>query len=102
MTKIDDILDLSKLELDSFTVNNDWFDLRKMLDEFVDILKIECDLKRLALRFMVCPDLPDQIFSDPKRLRQILLNLIGNAIKFTSHGTISLTIHFEVNIQEGG
>ncbi|MCU7905404.1 MAG: response regulator [Candidatus Thiodiazotropha sp. (ex Epidulcina cf. delphinae)] len=88
---INDILDFSKMEADKLQLEHSGFDLHRLLAYTVELLKPQTDRKNLALILFLDPDLPRYAKGDPDRLRQILLNLINNAVKFTPSG--SITIH---------
>ena len=88
LTIINDILDLSKIEADKMVLENIPFHLDHILGELADLTTIRAREKDLELLFDVAPDLPETLTGDPVRLRQVLLNLIGNAVKFTDHGEI--------------
>lgn len=92
---IDDILDLSKIEAGKITLENTECSLKEMINELHKIFKQRVDEKRIELRISYGKDLSDKVLSDPTRLRQILFNLIGNAIKFTENGYV------EIGIQKG-
>ncbi len=106
---INDILDFSKIEANRLTFEKMPFDLRTAIEDAVDILAPRAHDKGLELTCMFDPALPWEIIGDPGRLRQILLNLCGNAIKFTEKGEVSimvellssdnehLNIHFSIN-----
>ncbi|MCP3870947.1 MAG: PAS domain S-box protein [Gammaproteobacteria bacterium] len=87
---INDILDFSKMEAGKLRLEHTDFDLHRLLSHSVELLRPQADNKGLALTLHLDPDLPRYVRGDPDRLRQILLNLINNAIKFTSSGHISL------------
>ncbi len=92
---INDILDFSKIEahmLDLETIN---FDLRIMLEDTVDILAIGAAEKGLELICLIDPTIPSQLKGDPGRLRQILTNLVGNAIKFTTVGEVVINARLD-------
>ena len=91
---INDILDLSKIEAGKLTVMRSQFDLREALEETVQSLLYRATEKGLTLDLQVAPDVPRLFYTDPLRLRQILNNLLGNAVKFTEQGSIS--IHAQV------
>jgi len=90
LTIINDILDFSKMEADKFQLECSAFDLHRMLSQSVKLLKHQADRKGLALILILEPDLPRYAKGDPDRLRQILINLINNAIKFTPEGSITV------------
>ncbi len=87
---INDILDLSKIEAGHFEAESITFSVRNLINEIYLLLKINCEAKGLILQFEASPSVPEFINSDPTRLRQILMNLIGNAIKFTHQGFVRL------------
>lgn len=88
---LNDILDLSRIEAGRLSVEQLGFDLRGLLHEALAPLEPRAREKQLALQCTVAPDVPAQLVSDPLRLRQILVNLVGNAIKFTRQGRVDLT-----------
>ncbi|MDH3393265.1 MAG: response regulator, partial [Desulfobulbaceae bacterium] len=85
---INDILDFSKIEAGKFDLDIRPFSLHDMLDEALKILAIKANEKGLELVYHVMEDVPDKLVGDSGRLRQIFVNLIGNAIKFTSRGEV--------------
>lgn len=86
LATIDDIFDISRLELNQFQLNKEWFCLRKTFEEVNDILGVQAEMKGIDLK-LTAGDLESQlVFSDEKRIKQILFNLIGNALKFTKSG----------------
>jgi signal transduction histidine kinase/CheY-like chemotaxis protein len=89
---INDILDLSKIEAGKLTLNNNDFDLYGLLDAIEEMLQIKAKSKNLQLIIEVAPNLPQYIRTDEKKLRQVLLNLLGNAIKFTNEGSVVLRV----------
>jgi len=105
---IDDILDFSKLDAGKFEFEEIPFSLNEVLDNLATICMMRCKDKHLELVFQRDPKLPDRLLGDPTRLGQILINLAGNAIKFTEDGQIvvearqvartgdRVTVHFDV------
>jgi signal transduction histidine kinase len=87
---LNDILDLSKIEAGRLELSPIPFSLRECIREAIATLGITAGQKGLGLAADVSRELPDKVIGDPFRLRQILLNLLNNAIKFTSSGTIGL------------
>jgi PAS domain S-box-containing protein len=90
---INDILDFSKVEAGKLELESIVFDLASVLDKVTDILALRAEEKGLKLSCLIGPDVPQQLLGDPGRLRQIILNLAGNAIKFTSRGQVSLSVN---------
>jgi signal transduction histidine kinase/DNA-binding response OmpR family regulator len=89
---INDILDFSKIEAGHLQVENIKFDLIELAHELRQLLLTQCGRKRLDLSINLPADLPQWLNGDPLRLRQILTNLLGNAIKFTQQGQVCLTV----------
>jgi PAS domain S-box-containing protein len=87
---LNDILDFSKIEAGSVELEIVDFDLRILLDDFAAIPAARAQAKGLEFICAVAPDVPAKLSGDPGRLRQVLLNLAGNALKFTEHGEISV------------
>ena len=92
LTIINDILDLSKMEAGRLELESIDFDLKNLLERLVAVVAPRARSKGLALQLVLEPDVPILLRGDPGRIRQILLNLLGNAVKFTSAGEITLTI----------
>ena len=92
VTIINDILDFSKIEAGMLAIEMLPCDLIEITTSVIQSLRLRASEKKLALRQDIAPDIPKQIISDPVRLRQILLNLIGNAIKFTNAGEVAVTV----------
>jgi len=91
LTILDDILDLSKLESGSFRFHHAPFQLRPLLAGVIALMDVRAAEKGLTLTLDVAPDIPDWLDGDGGRLRQILFNLIGNAVKFTQAGGVTIT-----------
>ncbi len=89
---INDILDFSKIESGKFELDTQHFNIRTCIEDVLDLMAVKSAEKRLELLYSISPDIKYQVKGDSLRLRQILVNLIGNAIKFTHVGYIYLTI----------
>ncbi len=89
---INNILDLSKIEAGKLELDRADFELRKVIEEVIDIVTPRAHEKGLELTHLVEPDLPAVLRGDPVRLRQILLNLVNNAVKFTGKGEVSIQV----------
>ncbi len=92
MTIINDVLDFSKIEAGKLDLECIEFDVRSVVDGVLDTLAIEANRKQLELVGFVDAALPPRLKGDPGRLRQILMNLAGNALKFTDHGEIVIRL----------
>ena len=92
LTIINDILDFSKIEAGKIELENIGFDFRKTMDNIMDMFSFNAKNKGLDLVCYVHEDVPNYLKSDPGRLRQILTNITGNAIKFTDNGFISIKV----------
>lgn len=88
---INDILDLSKIEADRMIVEKIETPLTTLLLEIESLLRSRAAAQNITLRVALATPVPDRVMSDPTRLRQILMNLAGNAIKFTEKGSVTLT-----------
>ena len=106
---INDILDFSKIESGKFELESIPFDLRESMGETMKAFSFRAHQKGLELIYDVLPDVPEALLGDPGRIRQVLVNLVGNALKFTERGEIfvqvkeeaqtdnSTLLHFEVS-----
>ncbi|MCC5898500.1 MAG: PAS domain S-box protein [Phormidium sp. BM_Day4_Bin.17] len=92
LTLIEDILDFSKLEAQRMTLVDSPFPLRSFLDTVVQMLHLKAVQKQVNFVCIVDEDLPKAVVGDSKRLRQVLINLLGNAIKFTEQGAVTFEI----------
>jgi two-component system, sensor histidine kinase and response regulator len=89
---INDILDFSKIEAGAMTLENIPFDLSDAIEEAVALMAGKAEEKRLELGLSIGPAVPERMVADPGRLKQILVNLIGNAIKFTALGIVHIEV----------
>ncbi|HUI40348.1 MAG TPA: response regulator [Terriglobia bacterium] len=95
LTVINDILDFSKIEAGKLELESIAFKLRDTLEPAVKALALRAHQKGLELNCSIEADVPDVVLGDPNRLRQVLLNLLGNSLKFTASGEINLTVQRE-------
>jgi len=95
LTVINDILDFSKIEAGKIDLEMIDFDLRDCLESMLKTLSVRADEKGLELLCEVAPDVPEIVRGDSTRLRQVVTNLIGNAIKFTNEGEVQLKVQLE-------
>jgi PAS domain S-box-containing protein len=89
---INDILDFSKIEAGKLLIDHTLFKLDELIEETIDMLTLKAFEKKLEMLYKVDPSIPSQFLGDPVRIRQIVVNLLGNAIKFTSDGEILVSI----------
>src|SRR3954466_11894820 len=89
---INDILDLSKVEASQLELERTGFSLNDLLEKVTEMVAVRAQEKGLALECKIAPDVPTDLIGDPTRLRQVLLNLLGNAVKFTESGEVSLRV----------
>jgi len=92
---VDEILDLAKIESDTIRVENVSFQPRQLIDEVATLLKVEAEKKELQFQLKYISQLPKMMSTDPTRLRQILINVIGNAIKFTDRGSVEVAVQLK-------
>lgn len=99
LSLLNDILDFSKIEAGKLSVETINFNLRDCLGDAMNVLSLRANERGLELACHVLPDVPDYLVGDPTRLRQVVINLAGNAIKFTSAGEVVLRVE---KIEESG
>ncbi|OIQ49741.1 Aerobic respiration control sensor protein ArcB [Pseudodesulfovibrio hydrargyri] len=92
LSVINDILDFSKIEASRLTLESIDFDLRRVIGGAMDLHLLAAEEKGLKLRATVAEDVPPALVGDPSRLRQIIINLVGNAIKFTETGGVTVSV----------
>jgi signal transduction histidine kinase/CheY-like chemotaxis protein len=95
LTLLSDILDLSRIEAGRLPLEAAPFSLRKCTESAIATVSVEAKRKSLLLSYFVAPDVPDALLGDVTRLRQMMLNLLGNAIKFTPQGFVRLEVGLE-------
>lgn len=102
LSLINDILDFSKVEAGLLELDTSEFNLRELVDEVMAIMNVQADRKGLALQYDVMPEVPLTLRGDPGRLRQVLLNLLGNAVKFTDAGRVAMRVETDPDAGEEG
>ncbi len=100
LTVINDVLDFSKIEAGKFEIESIPFDLRESLGETMKALGFRAHQKGLELIYEVQPDVAEAVLGDPGRIRQIIVNLVGNSIKFTERGEILMSVTQESESSE--
>ncbi|MGJ5817079.1 response regulator [Paludibaculum fermentans] len=89
---VNDILDFSKIEAGKLDLDETEFNLQELVEEVVELLSSPAHAKSIEVTHFVSPKLPDFVYGDGARIRQILTNLLGNAIKFTDHGEVAVRV----------
>jgi signal transduction histidine kinase/ActR/RegA family two-component response regulator len=92
LSLLNDILDFSKIEAQKLDLESIDFNLRESLEDDVKALRFRAQQKQLALACQILPDVPEHLRGDPGRLRQLIVNLVGNAIKFTAAGEVTVRV----------
>jgi PAS domain S-box-containing protein len=98
---INNILDFSKLEAGRVELERITFDIRQLVEDVMEMFVEPAEKKQLELACLVESNVPQMVIGDPGRIRQILINLIGNAVKFTEKGSVYVTIKVKDQLQEG-
>ncbi|MFN8389870.1 MAG: ATP-binding protein [Bdellovibrionota bacterium] len=89
---IGDVFDFSKIEAGTLELNREFFDIRQLVEDSLEVLRSRAQEKSLLLASYVAPEVPEMILADKGRLSQVLINLIGNAVKFTERGKIVVKV----------
>jgi signal transduction histidine kinase/CheY-like chemotaxis protein/HPt (histidine-containing phosphotransfer) domain-containing protein len=111
LTIINDILDFSKMEAGKYEIRPREFSPRELIGESIALFAQRAHEKGLAMSHLVSPDVPQDLVGDPDRIKQVLVNLIGNAVKFTDYGEVRLEakltgtreqLYFQVDVHDTG
>src|ERR1700716_1452898 len=94
---INDILDLSKVESSQLELERTGFSLSDLLEKVTEMVAARASEKGLAMVYEIAPSVPNDLVGDPTRLQQVLLNLLGNAVKFTESGEVTLRVTPDAN-----
>ena len=97
LTLINDILDLSKIEAGKLELYSDVFNLDEFLHRLIDIFRAQTSSQDIEIIYQTIGEIPKLVYGDAKRLRQVLFNLVGNSIKFTNKGTVTLLVQSSTN-----
>ncbi|MGJ7581077.1 response regulator [Variovorax sp. RHLX14] len=100
LTTIDALLDVAKLNADQLSLQDAVFDPRKLIQEVLESVRFRAQEKNIALGSAYGADVPAKIYGDPERVRQIVVNLLGNAIKFTNTGRVDVELRCETGTQD--
>ena len=92
LSVINDVLDFSKIEANKMLIDQQAFDLRECVEEIAELMATRLDKDPVELNCDISPEFPDKLIGDSGRIRQILMNLMGNAVKFTERGEITLSV----------
>ena len=101
LTVLNDILDFSKIESGRLELEETDFDLRSCIEEVLDVFATKATQAGVDLLYQIGNDVPEQIIGDPNRLRQILINLVSNAIKFTNEGEVFVKVYQQALNNDG-
>jgi len=96
---IDDILDFSKVESGKLKLRPSNFSPRELAKDIVDLLSIQANKKSVSLCTDIHPETPNTLYGDTERIRQILINLVGNALKFTDNGSVTIKVSVDQKIE---
>ena len=95
LSLVNDVLDYAKLEEGRMPMNPEPFSVRDLVHDAVELLAVNAFDKQLELALQIDADVPDSLIGDPLRINQILMNIAGNAIKFTEHGSIVIRLQYQ-------
>lgn len=95
LTLINDILDVGKIEAQRVEIENSSFDLPALLNQVLNITRVNAEQKDLHFLYEAAPALPKYVRGDERKLRQIMLNILGNAIKYTAHGSVTMCVSYD-------
>lgn len=102
LTILDDVLDASRLEAGRLSLDSTVFALQRLVRSVTDLMTPRASAKGLRVRLDLAPDLPPQVVGDPMRLRQVLLNLVSNAVKFTEAGEVAVLVDMQPDGERRG
>lgn len=108
LTLVDDMLDLSRIEAGKLSIRKEPFALRPLADSILRMFAVKAGERGLVLKYFVEPEVPEVLCGDPDRLGQVLVNLIGNSIKFTEAGEVEVTVrkidsqHIQFDVRDTG
>lgn len=90
--QVNELLDISRLDIGQLELEQDWFELPTLIERVYSQMKVLADARNLHLNYKIDPNLATRIYNDAGRVEQVLLNLVGNAIKFSEQGTVTIEV----------
>ena len=93
--QVNELLDISRLEIGQLELELEWFELSRLIERVYSQMKVLADARNLTLKYQLDEKLPIKIYSDEDRVEQVLVNLVGNAIKFSDQGTVTIETCFQ-------
>lgn len=100
LSLVNDILDLSQLQLNEMELSEDAYRTKKMFRELVDMMQVRAKEKKLEFLVRIDKNLPSVLYGDEKRIRQVLINILSNAVKYTEEGSVTLSCVFEESVED--
>lgn len=97
LNQVNDILDLSQMEMNKMSIVQDEYSTANLFGELVELTKVSAEKKGLELKVDIDKNLPSILIGDEKRLKQVILNLLDNAVKYTIEGSVTLSVNSEIN-----
>lgn len=97
---INDILDISKIESGKYELMEEKYDFPSLINGIRNVIQVRADAKGIAFHIYVDPDVPAYLVGDSTRLHQILINIVGNAVKFTNKGSVTLRVSWNMDLEE--
>jgi two-component system, sensor histidine kinase and response regulator len=94
LSLINDVLEMSKIEIGNVPLQEIDFDLHRMLEGIQEMLRVRAENKQISLQLLRAPEVPQYIHADERKLRQVIINLLTNAIKFTDEGGVTMRIQY--------
>lgn len=92
LNQVNDILDLSQMEMDKMTIVSSKYQTKEMIGNLIDLIRVQADKKGLEILIDIDKNLPSVLFGDEKRMKQVLINILDNAVKYTEEGSVSLSV----------
>lgn len=90
LTMVNDLLDLTRLEAGKLGIETAALNVKLLIEEVLSVFRVECEIKGIELKSDTDPNIPEEVFGDPVRIKQVLTNLVANAVKFTNKGSVSV------------